>query len=282
MTNGPESRALAPPRSPVEDLLRISIDLTRSSRLETAEVQTGMASNRLDDWVYKHQDARSDWSPAALENAFRRDARYFRALLSNYLPKDRDAEILDVPCGEGAIVYSLLLMGYRNVHGYDLDSRRVEVARKLALPVSEADVFNVLRQRGNGTVSCIVSASFIEHLEKMAAIDFISLAFEKLASGGTLILATPCADSPFGMAHVFNDLTHKWAATSGVLRWLLSSCGFDKVNIFGDHPKWSMSYGFVRVPLFSLATAPSSMYMKAMGQGRTIWSPTMWAAATKP
>ena len=237
----------------------------------------------VDAWVYGRQAHRADEDPAVVEAAFAKSLRFYRALLAPHLPSERSGPTLDLPCGEGGMVYVLRRLGYENVEGYDLDPRRVAVGRKLGLSVFEGDVFGVLERQRDEGVSCIVSMDFLEHVEKMDAIRFLELALRKLRPDGRLLLRTPCADAPNGASHVFNDITHKWAATSGVLRWLLQAVGFVEVEVFGEHPNRAMSMGSLRVPLFAASRFLLRLGGLALGTGAPeILSASMWGRGCKP
>ena len=181
------------------------------------------------------------------------------------------------------MVYALRRLGYERVEGYDLDARRLEVGRKLQLPLFEGNVYEVLEKQADASVSCIVSMDFLEHVEKIDAIRFLELAYRKLAAGGRLLVRTPCADAPTGASHIFNDITHKWAATSGVLRWLLGAVGFSPVEVFGEDPNRGMSKGALRVPLFHVGRLLLRLGALSLGLGPpVIISPSMWGLGCKP
>ncbi len=235
-----------------------------------------------DDWYYCHQSIASVEGKQALKGDFDHSVQFYHALLREYLPMNKEASIMDLPCGEGRMVYALRAMGYRHIRGYDQDNNRLNTGRKLELPVYEGDVFEVLRSVENGSIDCIIAMDFIEHLKKENVICFLDQAFSKIAPGGALIVRTPCADNPFGIHDIFNDFTHKWAATSGVLRQLLRNTGFSDVRVFGEKPRLSMRFGFIRVLLYIVAATTAGLFLEMLGHGRLrIATSSMWAVARK-
>ena len=239
--------------------------------------------SEIDAWIYGRQHNQSEEDAAQLQALFEKNLRYYRALLASRLPADRSGEILDVPCGQGGMLYTLQRLGYQNVTGYDLDTQRLAVGRKLGLPVFEGNVFEVLERRPDASLACILSMDFLEHVEKIDAVRFLELALAKLAPGGRLLVRTPCADAPTGASHIFNDMTHKWAATSGVLRWLLGAVGFESVEIFGEHPSTAMAHGALRVPLFGMVRLLVRALTLALGvENPRVLSPSMWGLGCKP
>ncbi|MFN0063715.1 MAG: class I SAM-dependent methyltransferase [Myxococcaceae bacterium] len=234
-----------------------------------------------DDWAYAHQLA-DDRTAEASASAFEKATRFYRALLEKRLSKDRSARVLDLPCGSGGMVYALQKMGFVDVQGFERDARRVATAQALGLPCVAGDVFEVLSKQEAGSLGGVVCMDFLEHLEKSEAIGFSELVFNKLRPGGWLLVRTPCADAPSGASHIFNDLTHKWAATSGLLDWFLRAVGFSNVSVFGEQPNWHMSKGWLRVPLFALGRAFFSAWSLSVGLSTPpILSPSMWALARK-
>jgi 2-polyprenyl-3-methyl-5-hydroxy-6-metoxy-1,4-benzoquinol methylase len=104
--------------------------------------------------------------------------------------------VLDLPCGEGMMIYAMREMGYRNVSGYDIDRNRLATGQKLGLPLHQGDVFEVLETRSDESVGCVLAMDFLEHVEKPQVIEFLSLVHRKLAHGGLFLARTPCASSP--------------------------------------------------------------------------------------
>jgi SAM-dependent methyltransferase len=217
-----------------------------------------------------------------IERDFMHLARFYRALLWKYLPTSKDTKMLDIPCGEGRMIYALKAMGYQNVSGYDLDEQRLETARKLKLPVYERNVFEALEKELDNSIGCVFSMDFLEHLEKQQVISFLDQILRKLAVNGVLFIRMPCAGNPFGVRHIFNDFTHKWAASDGVLKQLLIATGFSSVIVFGEEPNLRMRLGLPRTICFKLTSFIANIVVRCLGQGPVkIWTPSMWAMAVK-
>ncbi|MCP4713519.1 MAG: class I SAM-dependent methyltransferase [Deltaproteobacteria bacterium] len=237
-------------------------------------------TRHADAWTYQHQHNLTALDEQAIDDTFKHSVRFYRALLAEYLPPDKNVLIMDLPCGEGRMVYALKEMGYHNVQGYDLDTARLLTGQKLGLPLLEGDCFRTLAGQKDNSIDMIVSMDFLEHLEKNEVIDFLKQAAAKTAPGGTFVVRTPCADNPFGIRHIYNDFTHKWAATSGVLEQLLHSAGFAETVVFGEDPNSGMRFGAVRMMIFRIATGAANLFTRALGQGSLdIWTPSMWAVA---
>jgi len=236
-----------------------------------------------DAWSYERQANRSLLTEAAVRSQFDHSAAFYRSLIEAYLPRNLDEYLLDVPCGEGGFLYVLRQLGYTCCKGYDIDLARLQVASRLQLPVFAGDAFEALGSHADSSVGGCISMDFLEHLEKGDAIRFIELVRDKLKPRGVFVVRTPCADGPFGCRHIFNDFTHKWAATSGVLRQLLTGAGFAGVTILGEEPRWAMRFGWIRVPCFRISRAIANGFLRCLGVGPIqIWSSSMWGVGFKP
>ena len=164
-----------------------------------------MSQAESDIWSYRNQGSRSQLQPEVLERTFARAARVYSALLEHRLNFKKDLPVLDIPCGEGEITYWLRSLGLKRLNGFDLDQIRVESGCRLGLPLHVGDAFEVLRGTQDNSIGAVFSLNFLEHLEKAQVIEFMTSVWTKLAPGGFFVVVTPCADSPFGSSHVFND-----------------------------------------------------------------------------
>lgn len=78
----------------------------------------------------------------------------------------------------------------------------------------------------------MVSAfDLIEHLDKNDAVRLLESAVIALRDDGMLIIQCPCADGFSGAHDLCNDLTHRWAPSSNMLRQLLMTVGFKRVQL---------------------------------------------------
>ena len=75
----------------------------------------------------------------------------------------------------------------------------------------------------------------------------------------------PCADGPFGAHDWCNDLSHKWAATSGALAGTLRAVGFSSVSILDERPVPYKLSNYPRLWAFHVASAVCSLGLLALG-----------------
>jgi len=196
----------------------------------------------------------------------------------------KDSRILDLPCGDGNLLFALRELGFTNILGIDVDPGQVEAAKQLGLPVEVGEAVAALAREGEGTVALIFSLDFIEHISIEHAVDFCRLARRALRPGGKLICRTPCADGPFGSHDRHNDLTHRWGMTSGAASQLFRLAGFssDQVAVVGEAPVPYKLVNRLRLWLYKLTTGVLGAYLELCGIGAPrIWTRSMWIVATR-
>ncbi|PIW44358.1 MAG: class I SAM-dependent methyltransferase [Zetaproteobacteria bacterium CG12_big_fil_rev_8_21_14_0_65_54_13] len=226
--------------------------------------------------------ARGLLAKESLTARFEQLARWYDGRLSPHLPKDKQARCLDVPCGFGNFLYFLNGKGYQNIQGIDLDSKQVELAKLVGLPAEQGDAFQILSGEG-ASFDLVTSLDFIEHLDKDKVLEFLSLIYNGLKPGGTIILRAPCGDGPFGAHDAWNDLTHQWGMTSNVVRTLLEMHGFENVKILDERPQPGSIVDTVRWLVFFPAKMIADGFCMALGmRPPAIWTRSMIAIGHKP
>ena len=240
----------------------------------------------MDDYekaFYDYQTlARGLLDKNALQIRFDKLASFYGRRLKKFLPKSKDALCLDVPCGYGNFLYFLDINGYVNIVGIDSDKKQIDLAKLMQLPAELGDAFEVLSDKEQ-SYDLITSLDFIEHLSKDAALIFLDLCFKRLNAGGKLILRAPCSDGPFGSHDTWNDITHKWAMTSNLLRTLLEMEGFTNINILDERPQPTGFVELIRWLIFLPSKFMADIICICLGmRPPKIWSRSMIAVACKP
>ena len=146
-----------------------------------------------------------------------------------YLPRDRDAAILDLGCGYGKNLMVLQELGYANCCGVDLSREQVEYAHQhLGLAGVEcADALQWLDGRED-TFEAILVMDVLEHLPLSDLMDLGSKVRAALKPGGVLLVQTPNGMSPLN-PFAYGDLTHVRAFTAQSLRQFFLHSGLEPV-----------------------------------------------------
>lgn len=164
-------------------------------------------------------------------------AAYVRKLIREHFPANRDACVLDLGCGHGALLHFARLAGYQNVEGVDRSPEQVAEARRLAIRgVHEGDLSEAIATMSDRSRDVVVTFDVLEHFRKPELIRFVDEVRRVLRPGGRWIIHAPNGESPFGARMRYFDFTHETAFTRGSLCQLLLSSGFAEVHCYEDAP----------------------------------------------
>ena len=162
---------------------------------------------------------------------------YLVKLIRDHFPADRDAKILDLGCGHGAIVYFARQAGYRHCSGVDVSQQQVDAARAMGIDgVTQADVKTTLMQTDANSQNMVITFDVIEHLTKSELLALADEVLRVLRLGGRWLIHAPNGASPFFGAVRYGDYTHEQAFTPGSIKQLALARGFAGVDCFEDAP----------------------------------------------
>jgi SAM-dependent methyltransferase len=217
--------------------------------------------------------------PEQLTEAFERFAVSNEELFGRLLPENGSA--LDIACGHGHMLFYLGKRGLKAT-GFDLDENQVQLARSIGLDARCADLSALdLREKELDVISAM---DVIEHLPKSDAIELLQKIYAGLSDRGILLLRCPCADGFLGAHDVYNDLTHRWGATSVVLRQILQAVGFQRIELIdisvARYPKGLRSKA--RTLIVKASRSVATVILRLLGMPLpTIWSSSVIALAWK-
>lgn len=151
-----------------------------------------------------------------------------------YAGKDN---ILDIGCGRGEFIKTLLNAGKQYVFGMDINPQMVEKCKKAGLSVELRDGVSYLYDNDNLNLGGIFSSQVIEHLKPSQIVKLIKGAYKNLQEGSPLILETinPMALVTQTMAYTL-DLTHRQYVHPFTIEMLLKEHGFKKVEFIYSSP----------------------------------------------
>lgn len=206
-------------------------------------------------------------------------------LVSRHFPADREAAVLDIGCGYGALIYTARQLGYRNVRGVDDSPEQVEAARRLGINgVDKGDLRDALEAQADASLDVVVAFDVIEHFTREELLPLVDQVYRVLKPNGRWILHVPNAESPFGGRMRYGDLTHELAFTRMSLSQLLLSSGFSSVRCFEDVPVVHGAKSALRWVLWKGFRGALRLYIAAEtgdASGEHIFSQNMLAVATK-
>ena len=186
--------------------------------------------------IEKENDFDMDY--LAFENKYRGSEESIQKLQEKfvrlYAGKDN---ILDIGCGRGEFIKTLLNSGKQYVFGMDINPQMVEKCKKDGLSVELRDGVSYLYDNDNLNLGGIFSSQVIEHLKPSQIVKLIKGAYKNLQEGSPLILETinPMALVTQTMAYTL-DLTHRQYVHPFTIEMLLKEHGFKKVEFIYSSP----------------------------------------------
>lgn len=147
----------------------------------------------------------------------------------------KDGPVLDLGCGQGHLVRTLLSHGYSLAKGIDVSPEQVALARSAGLPVELADAELFLTE-SRTHFTAITAVDFLEHLTRDELSRILTASARRLTSRGVLVGRVPNAVSPFGGYYRHGDVTHESWFTARSVRQLALNAGFCKVELYACPP----------------------------------------------
>lgn len=195
-------------------------------RRDPAAVDVRAVLAPLEDAVY-----------TGFETRFRGSREAVRDQLARYLPYfEPGAPVLDLGCGRGEF---LALLAEKDVEAFGIDAngQMAAVCRDKGLHCVEGDLLDELAAVEDGTLGGIFSSQVVEHLTPAYLSRLLSLGYDKLKAGGTVVLETVNPTSVFALVQIFYlDLSHHKPLHPEALRYLVESAGFAETEILTSAP----------------------------------------------
>lgn len=212
-------------------------------------------------------------------------AAHLNRVIRHHFPPDRNARIVDLGCGHGALIHFAHKAGYRDVTGIDRASDQVAAAKALGIDgVGEGDLMDNLRASPDDSLDAIIAFDVIEHFTKDELIAFVDEIRRALKPGGRWIIHAPNGASPWFGRIRYGDFTHEQAFTRESLGQLLLASGFSKVACFEDAPFPHGAKSAARWLIWKLIRAGLRLYLAAetgdLGRG-AIFTQNLFAVAVK-
>jgi 2-polyprenyl-3-methyl-5-hydroxy-6-metoxy-1,4-benzoquinol methylase len=186
------------------------------------------------DYYFRYTSTRALVDSDKIDRLLKWNSAYFKSNIMPILPVNKDSLILDVACGYGRHLTSLISMGYSNCIGVDISPEQIQYARnELKLNnVEEADIFDWL-DLNKSKYDCILIMDFLEHLNNEDLMNLMLKLRGRLNKSGRLIIHVPNGISLINPI-IYGDLTHVRAFTSESLRQLFLLSGFSPPFTFHE------------------------------------------------
>jgi 2-polyprenyl-3-methyl-5-hydroxy-6-metoxy-1,4-benzoquinol methylase len=202
-----------------------------------------MSSKGYKEYYSTH--ARERYGPITIRK-IEKEFSTWDAYFGKFLPREKNAPILDLGCGSGGFVYWLTQRGYKNVTGVDISKDQVSTAHVLNIKnIVQADAAEFL-EKEKSNYSLIFARDLLEHIPKEKLVPTVKLIHESLKEKGAFIAQTVNAESPLWGRLRHGDLTHTMAFTHSSANQLMRLAGFDKIDIHPQRPPIKGTTSLVR------------------------------------
>ncbi|MBI3255360.1 MAG: class I SAM-dependent methyltransferase [Candidatus Andersenbacteria bacterium] len=159
--------------------------------------------------------------------------RYFKKNYLPYLPKDRNARIVDLGTGLGHVLFFLQRAGYKNILGVDVGHEVIEFCRAHKFPVVEEEIITWLATQKE-TIDAIVLNDVLEHQTKPEMWAMLEAMRDALKPGGAVLIKVPNMGNPLlGNDSRYLDITHQNGFNENSLRQALFMAKYKKVDVIG-------------------------------------------------
>jgi len=160
-----------------------------------------------------------------------------RIILSKSEKFLREGPIVDLGCGEGALLLGLQRAGYQRVLGVDSNEELLSLARSFGVPAVSAELGEYLK-RNELEPGVYFYVDVMEHVP----FELNLLLLERLPVGSRLIIQTPYTQSLMGHQYYLNVPSHLAPYSPWVIRKMLDRFGYRVVGdgtVDGNHvPTW--------------------------------------------
>ncbi|MBZ5667032.1 MAG: class I SAM-dependent methyltransferase [Acidobacteriia bacterium] len=159
--------------------------------------------------------------------------------LADFLPKEKNAAILDIGFGRGWFLAACLKMGYLNLSGADfgIDDKgfvKAWASEAISLYNIESNIGDFLADKPE-RYDFIHMSHVIEHIPKHSLLWVVDALYRALKRNGVLMLRTPNMEGPCANSSLFVTLGHEYGFCGSNLQSLLDVCGFDDIR-FHESP----------------------------------------------
>lgn len=230
--------------------------------------------------IYKNYVSVTSGGESITENNFK--IRSFEFYFKKFLPENKQIKILDLGCGDGALLFWLQKHNYNNIIGVDMSSEQIKRAKNMGIDkVFEADIFDWLREHPD-EYDLIVANDLLEHFTKSELRELLELIYNSLKLGGQIFITVPNASSLLAGRIRYGDFTHETSFTYGSLVQILELARFDPIFIFNRRPVVHDFKSAVRFLLWGIVEILLRVYLLIeSGPALECYTPIMSAVAQK-
>ena len=173
---------------------------------------------------------------------------------------DGPLRLLDLGCGDGALLREAARRGLGDGVGVDRSPEQIARARAAGSEVHEEDAVAFL-DRTPAAWDVVTCVDLLEHLEHDAVVALAQAVARGLRPGGTWVVQVPNAVSPFFGNYAYGDFTHRTVYTDRSLEQIARVAGLEPLAAYAVAPP---SGGVVRTLRRIVWAALASVFKLAL------------------
>lgn len=202
-------------------------------------------------------------STQAFESSGEEEFPILQAYFGKFLPKNKEAKILDLGCGSGNFLAWLHALGYENTRGVDISEEQIERGREVGVKnLILGDAKEFLREHQN-RFDVIFARDFIEHIPREELVELVACIQSSLKEKGYFVCQTLNGESLLAGRLFYGDLTHETAFTWRSIRQLCLLAGFKSVETYPQRPVIKGIKSFLRYCLWRVIECGLQIYLLA-------------------
>jgi 2-polyprenyl-3-methyl-5-hydroxy-6-metoxy-1,4-benzoquinol methylase len=210
---------------------------------------------------------------------------YWNSRLRNFLPASKNANVLDLGCGNGDFLLYMKNQGFGKITGVEYSGEMKSISEKTlqGIRIVYSDATSFLKDNRE-SYDLILCAHLLEHFEKPKVLETFKLVRERLNPGGQFIVMTPNFASPFGIPIAFGDFTHITHFSGPSMAQLSALSDLDIRHIGGNGPVAFGLGGWIRSMLWKLILRPIGKLIFSNNSRKygDVVDPELLAVFTKP
>ncbi len=178
------------------------------------------------------------------------------------LPGPFPVRLLDLGCGDGALLREAARRGVGTVVGVDRSPEQVMRARAAGTDVHEGDAIAFLAEAPAAwdVITCVDLLEHLRHDDVMALAHAVAAG---LRPGGVWVVQVPNAVSPFFGNYAYGDFTHRTVFTHRSLEQIARTVGLEPVAVHAVTPPRGGIVRSVRRLIWSLVSGVLKLALAA-------------------
>jgi len=206
----------------------------------------------------------------------------WRGQYGRWLPKHKNAKIVDLGCGYGGIVHWLHDRGYVSAEGIDINRELVDAGVGLGITnLNHGDAMSFLRGKRD-FYDTIFLLDVLTSLSKEEVFDMIENIKVALKPDGILIVKVANAESPMAGRLRHADFKREISFSEASLKKLILDSGFSKVGAYPLRPVVHGLFSLLRYCLWRCIEVTLKLYrLVETGNPRGIFTQSFIAVAKK-